>query len=219
MFQRSAALPLAFSSLFLLACDEGGDDVNAGTEGSTGEPTSTTDGATSDPGTTTAPGTTAEPGTTTGGSTSGAPQDESSTGFESSSSAGDGSSSTGEEAIGIADAAGTYIETFGPGKTDFQTHIVTAADWTINFGEFGMAVMTYEEVDDVERWVAGDDGAGTYTRYDWDFDDDGNLRYCVAIFEAETIQDAINAPPSNRDDFDGTGCAGSFPWSLLVLED
>ncbi len=218
MLQRIAALPLALSALFLFGCDDGGDDGNAGTDGSTGDVATATDpGTTTEPATTTEPGTTTVPGTTDDSTSSG--RAESSTGFEggSSSSGGEGSSSTGQDAIGIADVAGTYIETYGPGKMDFQTHIVTATDWTIDFGS-GIGVNTYEEIDDEQRWVAGNDGAGTYTRYDWGLDDDGNLRYCTAVFGAETLQAAIDAPPSDREDFDGVGCGGMFPWSLLAAE-
>lgn len=220
MLQRIAALPLALSALFLFACDDGGDDGNAGTDGSTGDVTTTTDpGTTTDPSTTTVPGTSTDDSTTDDSTTDDSTTDgESSTGDDGS-TGGDGSSSTGDVAIGIADVAGTYIETYGPGKTDFQTHIVTATDWTIDFGEFGMAVHTYEQINDEERWVAGDEGDGTYTRYDWDLDDDGNLRYCTAVFGAATLQDAIDAPASDRDDFDGVGCGGMFPWSLLVAEE
>jgi hypothetical protein len=222
MLQRIAALPLALSAVFLFACDDGGDDGNAGTDGSTGDVTTTTDpGTTTDPSTTTVPGTSTDDSTTDDSTTDDSTTDgESSTGDDgSSSTGGDGSSSTGDVAIGIADVAGTYIETYGPGKTDFQTHIVTATDWTIDFGEFGMAVHTYEQINNEERWVAGDEGDGTYTRYDWDLDDDGNLRYCTAVFGAATLQDAIDAPASDRDDFDGVGCGGMFPWSLLVAEE
>lgn len=219
MFQRSAARPLALTAALLLfpACDSGDSD---GTSTDTDAATSgaTTGGAsTTDLGTTTGPGTTTDPGTTTGESSTG--PDESSSGSESGSSGSEsGSSSSGGEAVGIADVAGTYIETYGKGKNDFQTHEVTASDWAIDFGT-GIGVLTYEEIDDEARWVAGDDGAGTYTRYDWDLDGDGNLRYCAAVFGAETLQDAVDAPPSDRDDFDGVGCAGTFPWSLLIIEE
>ena len=38
--------------------------------------------------------------------------------------------------------------------------------------------------------------------------------------QAETLQAAIDAPPSNRDDFDDpTACGGAFAWSVLVAEE
>lgn len=221
MFQRSAARPLALTAALLLfpACDSGDSDgTSTDTDADASTSGETTGGAsTTDPGTTTGTGTTTDPGTTTDESSTGS--DESSSGSESGSSGSEsGSSSSGGDAVGIADVAGTYIETYGKGKNDFQTHDVTASDWTIDFG-MGIGVMTYEEIDDEARWVAGNDGAGTYTRYDWDLDGDGNLRYCAAVFGAETLEDAIDAAPSDRGDFDGVGCAGTFPWSLLILEE
>ena len=226
MFQRTAARPLVLTvalSLSLAACDDGEDGSNSVTA-TDGDGTSTTgDDSTTAPGTTT---TTPDPtttGDTTGDAESTTGSAESSTGDETTgdeTTGDESSSSTGTQAIGIADVVGTYIETYGPGKTDFQTHIVAVDTWTIDFGgDFGMAVHTYEEVNDNERWVAGADGAGTYTRYDWDIDDDGNLRYCSAAYQAATLQDAIDAPPSDRDDLDGIGCGGAFPWSVLVLEE
>lgn len=218
MFQRIAALPLALSSLFLFSCDDGGDEGNAGTDGSTGAVTATTgaDSSSTDPGSTSGASTTDESTTDASTTTEG----DGSTGLGSSSGEESGGSSTGAALDGISDVAGTYIETYGPGKKDFQTHIVTGDTWTIDFGgDFGMSVLTYEEVDDQARWVAGDDGAGTFARYDWDIDGDGNLRYCSAVFGAETLQAAIDAPPSDRDDLDGVGCGGMFAWSLLVLDE
>lgn len=223
MFQRIAARPLALTAALLLfpACDSGdgdggGTDTDASTSGTTEPSTSTTAPAT----TTTGSGTTTTATTTTTADESSSTGDESGSSGDESGSSGDesGSSSSGERLVGIADIAGTYIETWGAGKTDFFPHEVEADSWMIDFGQ-GMSLLTYEEIDDEARWVAGNDGPGSYTRYDWDFDADGNLRYCSAIIAAETLQDAIDAPASDRSDFDGVGCAETFPWSLLVLEE
>ncbi len=210
---RTAARPLV--SLALLGALSFSYGCDSGSDGGDSDGGSSTSGAEGSTGATTETPTTGTPTTddSDGSSSSGE-------GSSGSTGEGDGSSSTGEALIGIADVAGTYIETYGPGPDEFQTHTVTATEWTTDFGGgAGMGVLTYEEVDDVARWVAGDDGAGTFSRYDWEIDGDGNLRYCTAVFGAETLEAAIAAPPSNRDDLDGTGCAEAFPWSLLVLEE
>ena len=191
MFKRNAAWPLALGvSLFLLpACD--GDD---------GDSSATATDGTSTGGTTTGPATTTDPGTS--GSESGE---------ESSSEGSAGESSTGETAIGYADLAGDYIEPFPGGMA---THALTPTSWTTDYGDSPIE-QSVAQVDDDAQWVVLEDGTGAFSRNDWAFDGDGNLRYCAAVFGAASAEAAAEAPVSDAGDFDGVGCGGMFPWSLL----
>lgn len=217
MLQRIAALPLALSALFLFACDDGGED---GTDGSTGDVATTTD-----PGTATADSTTTDDDsstttdddsttTTDDDSTAGTGEDESSTGLEDSSSSGEGSSSTGEATIGYADLYGEYTDGFG-------TQVLTAESWTLEYPRTPIGTQAVEVVDDEMRFIAGFfDGDESiwlpgYSRFEWDFDSDGVLRYCQVGSGSETLKDALAVRSPDREDFDGVGCGG-FAWSALT---
>ncbi|MGH1343069.1 MAG: hypothetical protein ACRBN8_16025 [Nannocystales bacterium] len=215
MFQRSAARPLALTAalLFFPACDSGdsdggGTDTDAATSGTTTDPGSTTNPAT----TTTASGTTTtDPGTTGGESSTGSDSGSSGSESGSSGSSESGSSSSGGEAIGYADLYGDYDDNFG------AFHTLSAESWSNTFPGFDAIVVATEEVNDDERWIAGLSMGGLegYERLDWDFDEDGQLRYCSGAFGEETLEDAVNAPPSDRTDFE-TGCGGGASWTVMT---
>lgn len=223
MFQRIAARPLALTAALLLfpACDSGdgdggGTDTDASTSGTT-EPSTSTSGPTT---TTTGSGTTTT-ATTTAAETGSSGSEESSTGSEGSSSGSEtgeesGSSSTGGEAVGYDDLYGDYGDGFG-------THTISAESWSLTYPDTPVGAQSIDEVNDEERWVAGYfDGDESvwligYSRFDWDFDDAGILRYCQLGSGSETLQAAIDAPASDRTDFDGVGCNG-FSWSALEPE-
>lgn len=218
MFQRIAARPLALTAALLLfpACDsgdgDGGTDTDASTSGTTEPGTSTTGPDT----TTTGSGTTTT-ATTTAAETGSSGSEESSTGSEGSSSGSEsGSSSTGGEGVGYADLYGEYGDGFG-------THTLSAESWSLTYPDTPVGAQSIDEVNDEERWVAGYfDGDESvwligYSRFDWDFDDAGILRYCQLGSGSKTLQAAIDAPASDRTDFDGVGCNG-FSWSALEPE-
>lgn len=217
MFQRIAARPLALTAALLLfpACDSGdGDggetDTDASTSGTT-EPGTSTSG----PDTTTTGSGTTTTGTTTAAETGSSGSEESSTGSEGSSSGSESgeesSSSTGGEAVGYADLYGDYDDNFG------AFHTLSEESWSNTYPDFDPIVVAAEEVNDDERWIAGLSVGGLegYERLDWDFDDEGQLRYCSGAFGQETIEDAINAPPSDRTDFE-TGCGGGASWTIMT---
>ncbi len=230
MHYRSAARPhlctaLLCALLLPVACDDdsdgdtdgaetGGDTDPAGSM-STTDPTSATASTTdptSDPTDPTGSSTDPTTGPTTSDDTTGSTGGDSSTGGDDSSGS-DGTSSTGEAGLTLDDIVGMYTEPDGAGG--LFPHEITLQSWTIDFPGF-TSVVTFEQIDDDAQWIAGEENdGGTYTRYDWAIDGDDNLRYCAATFAEETLQEAIDAPPSDRDDFDGTGCGGAFPWSLL----
>ncbi len=215
MLQRIAARPLALTAALLLffpACDSADSDsggTNTDTEGVDTD-AGTTSTETSDAGTSSTQGSSgllegSSSGEESGSSSSGEESGSSSSGEES------GSSSSGGAAIGYVDLYGEYIDNFE------GTHILSDAAWTQAYMGMNPFALNIEEVDDDAQWVAGAEGnAGTYGRHDWAFDDDGQLRLCTGSFGAKSLQEAIDAPPSNADDFDGVGCGGAFSWSILT---
>jgi len=206
MFQRIAARPLVLTAaLFLLpGCDDGGGDApqtniegtsTGGGSSSTGEESTGEDA------------TTGEDGSTSGSSG----EAESSTGTPGgSSSGGEDTDSTGDVAIGYADLAGDYVEPYPGGMT---LHTLSAEIWIVDYGT-GPLEQSVVQIDDDARWVVLED-AGTYSRNDWTFDDEGVLRYCTGAYGAESAEAAVAAPMSDARDLDGTGCGGMFPWSTL----
>ncbi|MEM6296274.1 MAG: hypothetical protein AAGA54_33695 [Myxococcota bacterium] len=217
---RTAARPLVSLALFgalslSYGCDSGSDDGDtdggSSTSGAEGSTTATTETPTTGTPTTGTPTT----GTTddSDGSSSTGEGDGSTSG---STGEGDGSTSTGstgEALIGYSDIVGVYTDGFG-------THTLTEATWELDYDRTPLGTQGVEQVNDDERWVAGffdgDDSVWLpgYSRFDWDFDENGVLRYCQQGSGSKTIEDAIAAPASDREDFEGEGCGG-FSWSSL----
>lgn len=189
MFQRIAAQPLALTAalFFFPACDDADGD------GGETETAASTSGAT-------------EQGTTADGET-----DATETTPASESGDESGSTSTGDPAGAYADLYGKYLDNFG------GSHTLSAEGWTQAYMGMDPFTLVIEQVDDDLQWVAGVEGeAGTYGRHDWAVDDDGQLRLCTGAFSEATLQDAIDAAPSDATDFDGVGCGGMFGWSVLT---
>lgn len=91
---------------------------------------------------------------------------------------------------------------------------VTQAQWTT-----GDSVFHTSQFDNVEKFLVAHNDANNqwspdkWSRFDWTWDEMGQLYYCQIAFDKESEQDALAAREANRQDLD-TGCAG-FSWSAL----
>jgi len=219
--RTNTAHALPFCLLLLLssaaACSD--DDSSATTSGS-----STSTGPDATTGNTTVVTTAADTSTTASDTGTGATStgtgtstgtetgiDTGSTGTSDGSTATD--SSTGAGALEIA---GEWFEEFGPGMG--VTHTIDELQWD-QLSDFGDALFHVDSYDNDARWVVAQGDAaneffpGLWSRFDWSWDGDA-LYYCTAIYDAETVEDALGAPASDPGDLD-VGCGG-FSWSLLM---
>lgn len=123
-------------------------------------------------------------------------------------------SESGESESGDAtalDIIGEYGDNFG------GHHEITMDTWVYDSG-MGVFTTNLVELDNDAGWVAGEDASmpGTFVRFDWTFDDAGTLYYCQPVFDATTLQDAIDAPLTDASDPANGGCGGMFPWTTLT---
>jgi hypothetical protein len=122
-------------------------------------------------------------------------------------------SSTGAGALEIA---GEWLEEFAPGMG--VTHTIDEMQWD-QTADFGSSVFHIDSYDNEARYVVaqGDEAneffPGLWSRFDWTWDGDA-LYYCTAVYDADTVEDALAAPASEPGDLE-MGCGG-FPWSLLM---
>jgi hypothetical protein len=108
---------------------------------------------------------------------------------------------------------GEYDDSWGMG------HVITENDWTMSgFGDDSL--FHFDSWDnEANQVVAVNDEANSYnpglfSRMDWT-EHQGELWYCQAVFDAETVQDAWQVPASDPADPSASGCGG-YSWSQLT---
>lgn len=122
----------------------------------------------------------------------------------------DTSDDTSDDGLPIV---GSYVD-------DYQTqHTVSDTAWEMVFdgGDLSrFTVLSY--TNEAGFLIAQNDAANAfnpdlYSRFDWTFDDAGDLYFCQSAFDAMTAEDA-EAASANASDL-ATGC-GMFAWSKLT---
>jgi hypothetical protein len=97
-------------------------------------------------------------------------------------------------------------------------------DWTDNWGgrhdvsSFSWNDNTITQNNNDEQWAVAQNGAsswspGLWSKYDWAWNDEGELYYCQSTYNAETEEDALAAESADADDL-VAGCGG-FSWSEM----
>ena len=110
------------------------------------------------------------------------------------------------------DIEGTWEDEFG------SAHDITAFEWS-SVG-WGSSLFHISDASNEEGWlVAQNDEDNEYnpelwSKFEWAWDDDGNLYYCQSTYAAATEEDAFAAARTDADDLDGVGCGG-FPWTWM----
>ena len=102
---------------------------------------------------------------------------------------------------------GSYTDEYG------DTHEITEDTWTNAAGSFAIA----EYKNEADWLVAQNDEAnefnpGLWSRFDWAWDGD-TLYYCQSVYDAETIDDAVEGSADATDLM--TGCGG-FAWTNMT---
>jgi len=165
-------------------------------------------------------GTTSDDGTGDGGTssdTSGSASDgggTSSDGSTGDGSTGDGGTSTG--GVEPPEIVGTYTDNWD------LTHTIAETTWTQEATD-PPSVSTWEFVivDNEADFLVAQNGPdnewypGLWSRFDWTVTDADRLWFCQETFGANTEEDALNAPPPNRDDPENTGCGDMGGWTEL----
>lgn len=129
----------------------------------------------------------------------------------------DDPSSTGEPAESSGDDS--PLEIVGDWVDDYGgQHQITNTAWIYDTGEFGVVTTNLMRHDNEAQWVAGEDAGmpGTFVRFDWAYDDEGTLYYCNTVYDATSLDAAIEAPLADATDPASTGCGGMFPWTMLT---
>ena len=88
--------------------------------------------------------------------------------------------------------------------------------WVYDSG-FGITTTTILDYSNGDMWVAGEDegAAGTFYRFDWAYVGE-TLYYCWVVFDATSLQDAIDAPRADDSDPAKSGCGGMFAWTQMT---
>jgi hypothetical protein len=111
----------------------------------------------------------------------------------------------GEDALEII---GSYTDDFG------GSHEISTDTWTMD----GIGVFHLSSFDNEAGYVVAQNDADNeynadqWSRMDWTYDGD-DLYFCQPVFDAESEEDAVDAPGADADDL-ATGC-GTFAWSQL----
>ena len=122
-----------------------------------------------------------------------------------------GTEETGTEVEDIA-VAGAWVDNFG------SNHIISNTSWDSFDAETPVALTAY---DNTGMWAVGqnapDDAYNPdlWSRFDWHWDDAGQLWYCQTAFGAESEQAALDTAPADATDVANSGCSG-FSWSSLT---
>ena len=112
------------------------------------------------------------------------------------------------QCVAVLGIKGSWIDDWG------SFHDITDSQWLIDDSLFHI-----ESIDvSSEFLVAQNDAANKWnpekwSRFDWTFNDDGDLFYCQIAFSANSQQEAQAANTADRTDLT-TGCSG-FGWSKL----
>jgi hypothetical protein len=106
----------------------------------------------------------------------------------------------------------------GGAATESCHHEISMETWIYDSGEFGVTTTNIMQFDNEAEWVAGEDAGapGTFVRFDWTYDGEGALWYCTTVFDATTLQDAIDAPRSDDSAPADGGCGGMFLCTTLT---
>ena len=101
------------------------------------------------------------------------------------------------------DIEGTWEDEWG------GTQDVSAFDWNGN-------AITQAHND--EGWLIAQNGPDSWSpdlwsKYEWTWDEEGNLYYCQSTYDAETEEDAVSAARADAGDL-GAGCGG-FGWTWM----
>lgn len=192
-----------------------GSETGDASDSTTGESGKSTDDAEATSSDVTGDGTTSDDTTgSTGGSDTGSTGD---TGASTDSGSGDSSGSSGSTGstggMAMLEIEGTYTDNFG------GMHEITAQAW-VNSGEGYELRFDIETIDNDADFLIAQNGeingntAGLYSRFSWFTDDDGQLWYCQAPFDAESADAAEAAAPPDPSTPSEGGC-GIGPWSAL----
>jgi hypothetical protein len=131
---------------------------------------------------------------------------------------------TEEDALAAesADADDMAAGCGGFGWTQMREISAIHGDWTDSWGglhdvsSFSWNDNTITQNNNDEQWAVAQNSdsswsPGLWSKYDWTWDDEGELYYCQSTFDAETEEDALAAESADADDL-ATGCSG-FSWS------
>lgn len=106
------------------------------------------------------------------------------------------------------DPLGVYEDDFG------MSHHVDATAWTNESAVFSFVDFDAKLDQAVARNADQNQfNPGKFSRFDWATDENGQLRYCQTVFDAETQQAAAAIPRANQSSWT-QGCSG-FAWSIL----
>ena len=116
------------------------------------------------------------------------------------------------------DIAGTYKDNFGNSQ-DIGDKVWTTA------GESGSSTFTYCVVENADGRLTAQNGSNNpyypnlFSAFYWTKTDDGKLWFCQQVFDAESAEGALNAPPPDSSNPSQGGCGipqNNFPWSELI---
>lgn len=106
------------------------------------------------------------------------------------------------------DPAGIYEDNWG------TSHRVDEQGWVIGSDSFEFVDFNADGDSAVAKnGLDNPYNPGKFSRFDWATDEDGLLRYCQIVYDANTEEEAAAAPRADESDWD-TGCA-DFSWSIL----
>ena len=108
---------------------------------------------------------------------------------------------------------GSYSDDWG------TTHTITESSWTQHSEGMDDSVFEIAAYDNDADFLVAQGAAGNpfnpgkWSRFDWTFDEDGNLFYCQIAYAASSESEAASSNSANHSDL-SAGCAG-FGWSGL----
>ncbi len=113
-----------------------------------------------------------------------------------------------DQCIAVLGIAGSWIDDWG------SFHDITDATWVMDASVFHIASFDAS----ADFLVAQNDGQnrwspGLWSRFDWTFDESGDLYYCQIAYAAASESEALASDSADRTDL-SAGCAG-FGWSRL----
>jgi hypothetical protein len=184
---RTTTIGLLVLGLLVLGCASDDDATVAKSNGGGSTSTAGTTQATNSAGSTSTGGTTQTTNSAGSTSTAGATQ------------------STRGDSV---DPLGVYEDDFG------TSHHVDAVAWTNESAVFTFVDFNSKLDQAVARNADQNQfNPGKFSRFDWATDENGQLRYCQTVFDAETQQAAAAVPRADERSWT-KGCSG-FAWSVL----
>ena len=111
------------------------------------------------------------------------------------------------------DIAGSYADDFG------TNHTINDDGWTQSSEGAADSSFAFVEIDNAGQFAIAQNGADNgfapsmYSKFEWTFDEAGDLYYCQPAFDAMTAEDASAASADTGDL--AAGCGG-FGWSKLT---